>query len=118
MFHPAHAGYVIRREAGLAVCEQRVRVPECRQEASVDEAKIDRAAMVRLAKSLTFIVGATDPATVAILAAADSGTDKDVKAARAVVLKLKSGARRPAMDMLSDRRDERPCHTRRPDPWR
>lgn len=69
---------------------------------SVDETKIDRAALVRLAKSLAFIIGAAHPATVAMQAAADSGTDKDVKAAHALVLKLKSGARRPAMDMLAD----------------
>ncbi len=68
----------------------------------MDETKIDRAAMVRLAKSLTFIIGATHPATVAMQAAADTGTDKDVKAARAHFLKLKSGERRAAMEMLSD----------------
>ena len=48
------------------------------------------------------IVGATHPATVAMQAAADSGTDKDVKAARALFLKLKIGERRAAMDMLAD----------------
>lgn len=68
----------------------------------MDETKIDRAAMVRLAKSLAFIIGATHPATVAMQAAADTGTDKDVKAARALFLKLKPGDRRAAMDMLSD----------------
>jgi hypothetical protein len=68
----------------------------------MDETKIDRAAMVRLAKSLAFILGAKHPATLAMQAAADSGTDKDVKAARAMFLKLKSGDRRAAMDMLAD----------------
>ena len=68
----------------------------------MDETKIDRATMGRLAKSLAFIIGAGHPATVAMQAAADSGTDKDVKAARALFLKLKSGERRAAMDMLSD----------------
>lgn len=68
----------------------------------MDETKIDRTAMGRLAKSLAFIIGATHPATVAMQSAADSGTDKDVKTARAMFLKLKPGDRRAAMDMLSD----------------
>lgn len=68
----------------------------------MDEIKIDRTAMGRLAKSLAFIIGTAHPATVAMQAAANSGTDKDVKAARALLLKLKPGDRRAAMDMLSD----------------
>ncbi len=68
----------------------------------MDETKIDRTAMGRLAKSLAFVIGATHPATVAMQSAADSGTDKDVKTARAMFLKLKPGDRRAAMDMLSD----------------
>jgi hypothetical protein len=68
----------------------------------VDETKIDRTAMGRLAKGLAFIIGATHPATVAMQTAADSGTEKDVKAARALFLKLKPGDRRAAMDMISD----------------
>ena len=68
----------------------------------MDETKIDRKAMGRLAKSLAFILGATHPATVAMQAAVDSGTDKDVKTARALFLKLRPGERRAAMDMLSD----------------
>ncbi len=68
----------------------------------MDETKIDRAAMGRLAKSLAFICGPTHPATVAMQAAFASGADKDVKAARALFLKLKSGDRRAAMDMLAD----------------
>jgi hypothetical protein len=58
--------------------------------------------MGRLAKGLAFIIGATHPATVAMQTAADSGTEKDVKAARALFLKLKPGDRRAAMDMISD----------------
>lgn len=68
----------------------------------MDETKIDRAAMGRLAKSLAFIVGSAHPATVAMQAATDSGTEKDAKAARAQFLKLKPGERRAAMDMLAD----------------
>ncbi|MEQ1920165.1 MAG: YwiC-like family protein, partial [Elusimicrobiota bacterium] len=55
---------------------------------------IDRAAMARLAKSLAFICGAVHPITFALQTAADSGADKDIKAARAAFLKLKPGDRR------------------------
>ena len=68
----------------------------------MDETKIDRSAMGRLAKSLAFICGASHPATVAMQKAADSGIDRDAKAARAQFLKLKPGDRRGAMDMLAD----------------
>ena len=68
----------------------------------MDETKIDRATMGRLAKSLAFIIGIAHPATVAMQAAADNGTEKDIKAARALFLKLKPGERRAAMDMLAD----------------
>ena len=68
----------------------------------MDETKIDRTAMGRLAKGLAFIIGATHPTTLAMQAAADSGTDKDIKTARALFLKLRPGERRAAMEMLSD----------------
>jgi hypothetical protein len=68
----------------------------------MDEMKIDRAAMGRLAKSLTFICGADHPTTVALQAASDSGTDKDIKAARSAFLKLKSSDRKAALTMLED----------------
>lgn len=79
-----------------------LRTYRCPGQDQMDETKIDRVAMSRLAKSLAFICGATHPATVAMQTAADSGTDKDAKAARAQFLKLKSGDRRAAMDMLAD----------------
>ncbi len=68
----------------------------------MDETKIDLTAMGRMAKGLAFIVGATHPATVAMQTAADSGADKDVKAARAQFLKLKPGDRRAVMEMIAD----------------
>jgi hypothetical protein len=68
----------------------------------MDETKIDRAAMGRIAKALAFIVGAAHPTTKAMQAASDSGTDKDIKLARAAFLKLKSSERRAALDMLAD----------------
>jgi hypothetical protein len=68
----------------------------------MDELKIDRATMGRLAKALAFISGAAHPATVAMQKASDSGADKDVKAARAAFLKLKPGDRKAALGMLED----------------
>ena len=68
----------------------------------MDELKIDRATMGRLAKALAFISGADHAATVALQKAADSGADKDIKAARAQFLKLKPGDRRAALAMLDD----------------
>ena len=68
----------------------------------MDETKIDRVAMGRLAKALAFISGADHPTTVALQTAADSGSERDIKAARALFLKLKSGDRRAALAMLED----------------
>jgi hypothetical protein len=68
----------------------------------MDEANIDRDAMGRLAKALTFICGAEHPTTVALKTAAESGSAKDIKAARALFLKLKSGERKAALAMLGE----------------
>jgi len=68
----------------------------------MDETAIDRAAMGRLAKALAFICGADHSTTVALKAAAESGSERDVKKARALFLKLKPGDRRSAMTMLDD----------------
>lgn len=68
----------------------------------MDETTIDRAAMAKLAKALTFICGADHPTTAALRKAAESGTDKDIKAARGAFLKLKSSDRRAALTMLED----------------
>ncbi len=67
-----------------------------------DDLKFDAAMMGRLASALSFICGAAHPATVALKAAAASGSDKDVKAARAQFLKLKPNERRAALAMLDD----------------
>lgn len=66
----------------------------------MDEIKIDREAMGRLAKALVFICGADHPTTVALKAASDSGSDQDIKRARTAFLKLKSGERNAALAML------------------
>ena len=68
----------------------------------MDEVTIDRAAMGRLAKALAFICGADHATTKALKLAADSGVEKDIKAARAAFLKLKPGDRRAALGMIAD----------------
>ena len=62
----------------------------------------DRDAMGRLAKALTFICSASHPAVIALTTASQSGTDRDIKAARAQFLKLKPSERSAALDMLKD----------------
>jgi hypothetical protein len=68
----------------------------------MDETTIDRDAMGRLAKALAFICGPEHPTTVALSAAAESGSERDIKAARALFLKLKSSDRKAALTMLAD----------------
>ena len=68
----------------------------------MEDPVIDRAAMGRLAKALAFICNPDHPTTVALQAAADSGSEKDIKAARALFLKLKPSDRRSALAMLRD----------------
>lgn len=68
----------------------------------MDETSIDRAAMARLAKALVFICGADHPTTVALAAAAESGSDRDIKNARTQFLRLKPGDRRAALTMIED----------------
>jgi hypothetical protein len=68
----------------------------------MDETAIDREAMGRLAKALAFICGADHPTTVALKAAAESGTERDIKNARTLFLRLKQSDRRAALAMLED----------------
>lgn len=68
----------------------------------MDEANIDRAAMGRLAKALNFIIGADNPTSAALAKAAESGNERDIKAARTLFLRVKPGDRRAAMAMLAD----------------
>ena len=68
----------------------------------MDEKAIDQAAMGRLAKALVFICGADHPTTVALKAAAESGSERDIKNARTLFLRLKPGDRRAALAMLTD----------------
>lgn len=68
----------------------------------MDEKSIDRAAMGQLAQALSFICGANHPTAVALKTASDSGLERDIKAARALFLKLKPSERRAALTMLED----------------
>jgi hypothetical protein len=68
----------------------------------MDEKAIDRAAMGRLAKALVFICGPDHPTTIALKAAAASGSERDIKNARTLFLRLKPGDRRAALAMLTD----------------
>ena len=65
----------------------------------MEEATIDRAAMGRLAKALAFVCGPNHP-SVALRAAAESGSERDIKNARTLFLKLKRGDRQAALAML------------------
>ena len=68
----------------------------------MEEVKIDREAMGRLAKALAFICGPDHPTTVALKAAAESGSEQEITKARKLFLGLKPGDRRAAMAMLAD----------------
>ncbi len=68
----------------------------------MEEAKIDRAAMGRLAKALVFVCGPDHPTAVALKVAAESGSEQDIKKARTLFLRLKPGDRRAALIMLAD----------------
>jgi hypothetical protein len=68
----------------------------------MDEKTIDRDAIARLAKALVFVCGPDHPTTIALQAAAESGSVRDIKNARALFLRLKEGERRAALAMLGD----------------
>jgi hypothetical protein len=89
-------GPLRRRAVGLIVTA----AEKLRRGFAMDETKIDREAMGRLAKALAFICGADHPTTVALKAAAESGDDRDIKNARALFLRLKQSDRRAALAML------------------
>jgi hypothetical protein len=66
----------------------------------MEEPVFDQAAMGRLAKALVFICGKDHPTTIALQLAADTGSERDIKNARALFVKLKPGDRRAALAML------------------
>jgi hypothetical protein len=68
----------------------------------MEETTLDRAAMGRLAKALVFICGPDHPTTVALETAAESGSERDIKNARTLFLRLKAGDRRAPLAMLDE----------------
>ena len=68
----------------------------------MEDVKFDRDAMGRLANAVAFICGPDHPTAVALRAAAESGSEKDIAKARKLFLGLKPGDRRAALTMLGD----------------
>ncbi len=67
----------------------------------MDDTKIDRKTMGKLAKSLNFLLGAGNETSAALKQAAETGAEGDIKKARSLFLKLKHGDRQSALAMLS-----------------
>ena len=64
------------------------------------DSAIDCAAMERLAKAVAFVCGKDHQTAVALRLAAESGSDSDVRRARALFLKLDPRDRRAALAMI------------------
>ena len=68
----------------------------------MEEIKIDRAVMGRLAATLAFIGSPVDPVVVALRKAAETGAERDIKQARSLFLKLRPTDRQAALASLSE----------------
>ena len=68
----------------------------------MSDTKIDIETMGRLAGALSFIASPDDPAVVAMRAAVQSGTAKDIKHARTLFLRVNASHRNAALAMLAD----------------
>ncbi len=68
----------------------------------MEEVKIDREAMGRLAKALVFIIGPDHSTAVALKVAAESGSEQDIRKARKLFLSLKLKDRLAALTMIAD----------------
>jgi hypothetical protein len=66
----------------------------------MSELKFDLLSIARLAKALVFVCGKDHPTTVGLRTAAESGTERDIKNARALFLRLKPSDRQAALAML------------------
>jgi hypothetical protein len=66
----------------------------------MEETQIDRGTMERLAQALAFIGSPGDPVVVALRQAAETGTDRDIKRARTLFLKLRPAERQAALASL------------------
>jgi hypothetical protein len=71
----------------------------------MDETKIDRDTIGKLAGALAFICSPEHPTVTALKAAAASGTAQDIKKARTLFLQLKSSDRQAALAMIAARDD-------------
>ncbi len=68
----------------------------------MEDVAIDREAMGRLAKALAFICAPDHPTTIALRAAAESGSKQEIAKARKLFLALKPTDRKAAVAMLAD----------------
>jgi hypothetical protein len=68
----------------------------------MDETKIDRETMGKLAGALAFIRSSGDPVVAALKTAAETGSERDIRQARTLFLRLKPGDRRSALSMLTE----------------
>lgn len=68
----------------------------------MEDTTINRETMGRLAKALAFIGTPQDAVVLALRRAEETGTEKDIKQARTMFLKLKPGDRRSALATLTD----------------
>lgn len=69
---------------------------------TVDETRIDRETMGRLAQALTFIGSPQDKVVAALRQAAETGAERDIRQARSLFLKLRPSDRRAALAFLDD----------------
>lgn len=68
----------------------------------MEDTTINRETMGRLAKALAFIGTPQDAVVLALKRAEETGTEKDIKRARTMFMKLKPGDRRSALATLTD----------------
>ncbi len=68
----------------------------------MSDTQIDIQTMGRLANALSFVVSADSPAVVAMRAAVESGSAKDIKHARTLFLRINATHRNAALAMLMD----------------
>ena len=68
---------------------------------AMEENKIDRETMGRLAKALAFIGNPDDPVVVALGQGAETGIDREIKQARTLFLELRQADRRAALASLA-----------------
>lgn len=68
----------------------------------MSDTQIDIQTMGKLANALSFILSADNPAVVAMRAAVESGSAKDIKHARTLFLRVNAAHRNAALAMLMD----------------